>query len=48
MKIEVKAVLSDGTIIIRRLDDEPMPTEGCQYTIYFEKVESDPDPEFNQ
>lgn len=48
MLIEVKAILPDGTIIVKNLDGDKMPEEGKQYTIWFEKVEPDPVPEFNQ
>lgn len=48
MLIEVKAILSDGTIIIKKLDNQPLPEERKKYTIWFETIEPDPIPEFNQ
>lgn len=48
MLIEVIAILETGTIVIKNLDGDKMPEEGKQYTIWFEKVEQDPVPEFNQ
>lgn len=52
MVVKVIAVLTDGTIVIKQIENsgefpEKLPEEGKQYTVYFEKVEPDPIPEFN-
>jgi hypothetical protein len=48
MKVKVLVILTDGTIIIKNLSDcEELPVEGYEYTVYFEKIEPDPVPEFN-
>lgn len=53
MKVGIIRTLSDGTIVLKAVPDKDnpeiqMPVEGKQYTIWFEEVEPDPVPEFNQ
>lgn len=48
MKVEIIRTLSDGTIVVKNLDGDKMPEEGKQYTVWFETIEPDPVPEFNQ
>lgn len=42
----VEVIISE-VITIKVLDNSPLPEPG-KYTIWFEKVEPDPVPEFNQ
>lgn len=52
MLIEIKAILPDGTIVIKKISGtgefpETPPEEGKQYTVYFESTETEV-PEFNE
>lgn len=53
MLIEIKQILPAGEMIIKLIKPtgqftEKQPEEGKKYTVYFEKVEADKIPEFNQ
>lgn len=53
VKVDIIRTLSDGEIILKVIPDKDqaeiqMPEEGKQYTVWFEKVDPDPVPEFNQ